>query len=647
VRVNKRLDIQGLRALAVVAVLGFHGTEVLPGGFLGVDVFFVISGYIIVLTALREQRRTGRFDARAFMARRVWRLAPAMAVVLAAATLAAVLLESPLDLVGDVARTSAASLLGLANVSFYAGSVDYFRSFELNPLLNMWSLAVEVQFYLAFALVTWAALRWARPHVRRVALGLLAAVTVGSFASALLLALAPEVLPLRDAASFSFFFPFTRLWQFGAGALVALLPASGRRWAGRGQALDAASVAAVVAIVTSFAVLDDRGVVPGYVAVAPTLATAALLWIGGCRTGPVQRRLAHPAALYLGDRSYSIYLWQGPLIVYAAMLYSTATAIAVAAVGSVLLGGLTYRSVEQRYRGRGGTHRSWRAGEPAVRRGRPTAALTGFLALVGGFALVGTVLEPAIADLHAEPPVRATLLDPDCPRQRGDGRFEPCRYGGDDQPAAMLIGDSHAAALSEAFVVAAEAVGRPAVIATGSACSPYDLPEVVSYRPSCEGYGDQVLRYVEEEGVETVVLHQFSEFYVHELGIGLPRWGEATAAYVERLRERGASVVILGDTPRARSAVARPTWTAAWSVDLSASLAVREEIGRVESAALEQLPGASYHPAAGVFCEAERCPVFGPEGWRFTDGDHLSVVGAALLEEHLAELLLEGRGAAP
>jgi peptidoglycan/LPS O-acetylase OafA/YrhL len=643
--VSKRLDIQGLRALAVVAVLAFHGTTVVPGGFLGVDVFFVISGYIIVLTARREERRTGRFDARAFMVRRVWRLAPAMAVVLAAATLATFLLESPLDLVTEVARTSAASLLGLANLSFYVGAVDYFASFELNPLLNMWSLSVEVQFYLAFALVTWGALRWARARARALALGLVTAVTAGSFALALLVALLPGLLPLRDAASFSFFLPFTRLWQFGAGALVVLLPVAARWAAGRSRLLDVASVTAVVAIVLSLLLLDDRGVVPGYTAVVPTLATAALLWIGGCHEGPVQRWLAQPLAVAIGDRSYSIYLWQGPLIVYAAMLFSTTTATFVAALASIPLGALTYRWVEQRYRGRGGTHRSWRGrATTGAARLRPTAGAAGYVTLVGAFLLVEVAVAPLVADLHAEPPVRATRLDPDCLRQRADGGFDPCRYGEEGRPLAMLVGDSHAAALSEAFVAAADRQGRTAVVATGSACSPYDLVEVVANRPACDGYGRRVLDHVAETGVEVVVIHQFSEFYVRELGIGTARWGEATTEYVRHLRERGATVAVLGDTPRARSAVARPTWTDAWSVDLSSSLAIREEIGQVEAAAVASIPGASFSSAAVVVCDGRRCPVFGPEGWRFTDADHLSVVGAAELEDHLAAILDAGGG---
>jgi hypothetical protein len=359
-------------------------------------------------------------------------------------------------------------------------------------------------------------------------------------------------------------------------------------------------------------------------------------------------RLAHPAALHLGDRSYSIYLWQGPLIVYAAMLFSTAWAAAVAALLAVPLGGLTYRTVEQRYRGRGGTHRAWRAGALAVRRGPRVAALgaaAGYAAVVGGFALVGTVLAPVVAEVHAEPPVRATRLDQDCLRQRADGGFDPCRYGDDDRPAVMLIGDSHAAALSEAFITAADATGRSAVVATGSACSPFDLPEVVVNRPACDGYGDRVLRFVEEEGIETVVLHQFSEFYVHELGIGTARWRDAAAAYVRELRDRGAEVALLGDTPRARSAAARPTWTDTWSVDLSASLAIRDELGRVEAAAVADLAGVSYRATTDVLCAGSRCPVFDADGWRYTDADHLSVTGAAVLEDQLTELLLAHAGA--
>jgi len=336
---DRRLDIQGLRAVAVLAVVVFHAGLPLHGGFAGVDVFFVISGFVIARMLRREFEATGKIDFRRFYVRRFKRLTPALALMVGVTVVVSALVLSPLGPQQRVASTGFGAMSLLANwtLSRHTGYFD--APAASNPLLHTWSLSVEEQFYLAFPALL--ALGWYIARRRRmradVAVRLVTVVGVVSFVAALI-----GVNPFVHSWLLGFYSPLTRGWEFAAGALLAL---AGRRVAGRAASGLAAAGAGL--LVFSFVRLGAGTPWPSIWTTLPVAATVMLLASG--ETSRAARRVlsARPLVL-IGDWSYSIYLWHWPLIVFASVLWPTApSARAIAAAVSLAPALASYNWVER------------------------------------------------------------------------------------------------------------------------------------------------------------------------------------------------------------------------------------------------------------------------------------------------------------
>lgn len=301
-----RRDIEGLRAVAVLAVVLYHfGLPGFAGGFVGVDVFFVVSGFLITSLLVDERRMTGRIALREFYARRVRRLLPISAVVLSVTALAsAVWLDVTRheQLVDDIA---AAALFG-ANLLFAQRGTDYLASsLPPSPLQHYWSLSVEEQFYAVWPVLVVVAAAGTAFVRRRLGLVLGGIVVVSFAASALLTSRSP---------SWSYFGLHTRAWELAAGALLAVV--SLRLGASARQLVGWVGLAAIAVAVVTFGRVD---VFPGVAAALPVLGTLAVL-IGGDGHG-VGRALGHPVLQWIGARSYSLYLWHWPILIIAESAY--------------------------------------------------------------------------------------------------------------------------------------------------------------------------------------------------------------------------------------------------------------------------------------------------------------------------------------
>jgi peptidoglycan/LPS O-acetylase OafA/YrhL len=296
-----RPDIDGLRAVAVLSVISFHlGHRFFPGGFLGVDIFFVISGYLITSILWREVV-DGAFSVVRFYDRRVRRIMPALLAVLAVATVAALLVLLPADLIG-YARSLIATLLFVANVYFWRDT-DYFaRLAEQKPLLHMWSLGIEEQFYILFPLVLLLLRR--APH--RIVLTVLGAITVVSFAgNAFALYIGGD--------SPAFFLLPTRAWELSVGALLALLPRAGPGRTTRASLAGLCGLGLVaVAIVYPLTLLPTLPV-----ATPAVIGAALIIWAGRGGAGAASSVLGWRPLVFVGLISYSLYLWHWPIIVFA------------------------------------------------------------------------------------------------------------------------------------------------------------------------------------------------------------------------------------------------------------------------------------------------------------------------------------------
>ena len=333
-----RHDIEGLRAIAVMVVLLYHfGVPGLDGGFVGVDVFFVISGFLITSLLIHEREKNGAISIAAFYGRRARRLLPISTTVLVLSAVAGALLL-PATRLPDLAEEITAAALFGANILFAERGSDYLTaSLDLSPLQHFWSLAVEEQFYVLWpAMIAVVTLR-SRSVRTRVAVAM-AAVVSASFAASIALT--------GSSPSWSYFGLHTRAWELGVGALLAAGIASVERitppvratlgWLG------------LVGIAVSVVTFGDVAF-PGWVAALPVLATAAVLVSGDdTRFGP--RGLLRSAPLtYLGLRSYSLYLWHWPVIIIAEahLARSLDRAEKVAAMALVfVLAEVGYRTIE-------------------------------------------------------------------------------------------------------------------------------------------------------------------------------------------------------------------------------------------------------------------------------------------------------------
>ena len=404
--------IQGLRAIAVILVVLYHfWPGRLSGGYIGVDVFFVISGFLITGQLSRELDRTGRIALPGFWAKRARRLLPASLIVLAFSAIATLVIL-PLSSLIDSLREILASAFYVENWSLAAGSVNYLASHDATIAQHYWSLSVEEQFYLVWPLLllgaTWLGARF---FSRRRWLPMIAVVVIVTVAS-----LAISILYTHSNPAEAFFVTFTRAWEFGVGGILALVP---RLRPVRAWLSDILGYGGIVLIVVCAFRYNQDTPFPGTAAILPVLGAAAIIvserskhwWdVGSVLGGPPQR--------FIGDISYSVYLWHWPLIIIAPYIPGWGLEgwnRVVLFIGSFVLGWLTKRFIED-------PARQWRF--LTGRRPRVTFGLT-----VGGMAVVallaGVVFgvqspkyEAAAAELKsisANPPACfGALAGPDC-----------------------------------------------------------------------------------------------------------------------------------------------------------------------------------------------------------------------------------------
>jgi len=472
---NYRPEIDGLRAVAVVCVLLFHaGFSAFAGGFVGVDVFFVISGYLITGVILVE-RAQGRFSFVGFYERRVRRILPALFFVMLAAILAAWLWLLPSDMKA-FAHSVAAVALFLSNVLFWRQSGYFDTAAELKPLLHTWSLAVEEQYYLLFPLFIVLLWRFGRRW-----LGLALAVL-------LLASLALAAWGVAHKPELSFYLLPTRGWELLIGALIAVVQADGRGspslpapWAG------AAGLLGLGLILYAVLVFDATTPFPGLHALVPTVGSALVILFARPENR-LGRLLGSRPAVGLGLISYSLYLWHQPLFAFARhrVFGEPGPPLALALLAaSVALAWASWRWVEMPFRRRGAIGRRQVFGLAAV-------ASAGFVAfgaaghLTQGFAFrwPQTIIEidaNSARSAYCHDLLRRSLDA--CPT--GSGRIE-----------GALVGDSYAGMLGHAMGRALAPLGTAFWVYEKGGCPPVLGLERADTPAACARRADAVFRQI-------------------------------------------------------------------------------------------------------------------------------------------------------
>ncbi|ACV09545.1 acyltransferase family protein [Jonesia denitrificans] len=359
-----RLDIQALRAFAVIAVVIYHvWPTALPGGFIGVDVFFVISGFLITGHIYHEITRTGRLALPRFYAKRARRILPPAFLILIASTVAA-LIFLPSNRWSTTSTEGIASIIYVQNMQLANSSVDYLAQDTANTMfMHFWSLSVEEQFYLVVPLLMIVAAALAA----RVG-GRHKTVTLSALGGLVILSFAASYIRVLDADPTAYFVLLTRLWELGAGSLlaVAIFPSPSARttrsphtifrhiatiWDRyRTPARIIAWYGGWATLVLSLLLIDESTPFPGPGALAPVLATTALIWAHSPRThGPLWAAVAHPVTQRIGTLSYSMYLIHWPLVIVAPFVTSAPPWITGLGIVFLTLTGaeLMYRTVER------------------------------------------------------------------------------------------------------------------------------------------------------------------------------------------------------------------------------------------------------------------------------------------------------------
>lgn len=604
-----RADIDGLRAVAVGAVVLFHlGVPGVPGGFSGVDVFFVISGYLVGAIIYKDIA-SRNFSLLSFYERRIRRLLPALVVVLACTLALGFVILLPTDY-RDLGRSMVCALAFVSNIYFWATSNYFDGPAHLKPLLHTWSLAVEEQFYILFPPMLWLLNRLAG---RRLYL-ILILLSLASFGYS-------AWSSIYDATA-AFYSPLSRAWELSLGCLLALrpLPSLSRR------VREIVTAIGLVLIVGGVVMLTEQSAFPGFGALAPTLGTALIIWSGGERAGTATHwLLSTPPLVFLGRCSYSLYLWHWPILVFAryyALRPLTPLELALVGGASLVLAAGSLYLVEKPFRtrilGRG----------IFVLAGGAMAAL-GMMAfavhMADGFpARFAKVALPSGREIYTK-----CLVDsPEALRKWDIGRCSyPATTGG---ATVALWGDSFAGHYVPGLLSLRASNKFGLVQLTAAGCPPFvghDEP----HRPICKAFNDRVLEWIKTNRPQVVILSLRWNRYANPT-----KAVEEFNGTVRYLKALGIPSVLVGESPVFAAPVPQ----------------IAEIYGQRGIALDRAQPinafAADKHLATMV--DASRVQLFTPSAWLcnragclftangrvlFDDEGHLSVDGSTLLAQRL------------
>ena len=687
VRRGFRPEIQGLRAVAVLLVIAYHlYPNRVPGGYVGVDVFFVLSGFLITSHLFREADSTSQLSLVRFWGRRIRRLLPASLLVLAV-SLVLTWVWVPQSMWDQTLRQIGASALYVENWALAAEAVDY-SAIGNEPTLvqHYWSLSVEEQFYLVWPLLVVAALLLVRRRggaLRPVLTGVFGAVVLASFAYSV-------VITSHDTARAYFVTP-TRAWEFGIGALVGLLGASADPWLRQREPLRVLlGWAGLVAVVWAGFALSDATAFPGWIAAVPVLGTAAVI-VAGTSTAAtaVSRPLAWRPATFIGDISYAMYLWHWPLIVVLPFITGvdlrTRDKIGIF-VATVVVSWACTRWVEDPVR----THRAladvpWRAyalgaagmvvvvagaGLLQVDLNRDVAAAQAASdqvverALAGDAPCIGpSTLDPGnradcgpvggtgdpIQDPAAVVEQNDVLAFPDCMSMPTVVPVHTCDLGTTEDPKRTIAvaGDSHSTHWFPTFDRIGRERGWRVRTFTRSGCPLTDATAVRKDWPEhryelCRDGNEEVERRIlADPDIDTVFVSADSSTYQWDQGPDTDFADPATDGFHavwRRLVDAGKQVVVIHDVPETRGSRNSPNCVAANLGDPEACASPREDalVPDVQADAVATAgPGVRMIKMTDQFCDDELCYAVIGRVIVYRDFAHISEEYATLMAPYL------------
>jgi peptidoglycan/LPS O-acetylase OafA/YrhL len=612
-RHSYRRDIDGLRAIAVLAVFLDHlDSAWVPGGYTGVDIFFVISGFLIT-SMIYGEVLAADFSVRRFYKRRINRLLPALLLVIATTTIASAILLSPADLV-LYAQSAFTSLVGVSNVFFWQHYGNYFGNTREVVLLHTWTLGVEEQFYVLWPALMLLVTRFFRKHLVPIAL------------AATVLALIVSEIGVREYASASYYLLPTRFFELAIGGTLAFWLRD--RGAPSRVISSVAGIAGFILLAAGFALLNSNSVFPGVDALIPCLG-AALLIFAGTDPGAISARiLALRPMVFIGLLSYSMYLWHWPVITllrYVGVKIDLAASVLI--IGSVIaLSWLTWKFVEVPFR-RDGARLTF--GRVFQRRFLVPATI--FLAL----AVVVTAgdgfpsrFKPIVASLESMTATHPEVLRAGCHVPTALYATQPsqtCRLGDPSAPLdGILLGDSYANHFTGMVDVMARTEGLAYLDYTMDACPPipgYVTTGQSSYATKCLARNDYAFTYFTERHFKRVIL--------------AAEWPDDAAtgalidAAVERALGTGAQVTVILANPLIPNAATCPIRDLMYGINRSCT--AQEIAPPTWAQTLSDHPGVTFISPSMLICSNHVCDPMLDGVDLYRDDGHLNDVGSRLL----------------
>jgi len=682
--VKRRTDIEGLRAIAVLAVLLFHaGVPGVSGGYVGVDVFFVVSGFLITSLLVAEKTNTGTVSLGAFYARRARRILPVSALVAVATLIASWIWLEPLRL-RSLSHDVLAVALFSSNFVFAHRGADYLQSaLPPSPLQHYWSLAVEEQFYVVWpALVMLVCIGIGTRTLRniRLRIGITAAIAAGaSFVACMAL--------MNSSQPWAFFSPHTRAFELAIGALVAVIPLGVSKAAIQMNA--ALAWCGLAGIITTVVMFSETTTFPGPWALAPVMATAFLLRGGNATSWSPEIVLRLSPMQWLGSRSYSAYLWHWPILIIAAAALDKELSVyegLICLMISLALSEFSYRFVENPVR-RNHNIAGVRAlvlalSLIAVVSGSAVLAQNNQPSLDGGVAATAptliaetsTTVDPNVSTttVPTEPelpnegaPVDAivqamaatglpsnitpklqqalsdmpTIYNNNCHASFSAVRPKNCVYGDATSSTVIgLYGDSHAAQWFPAFEKMAIKRNWKLISYTKRGCPPADIPTyskvLGKIYKECAPWRENVLKQMVVDGVQTVFIAHFDRLLSATTRVPMwqKEWRAGLQSTIDSLTAKGITPILMEDTPYPGQDV--PTclsrhYTNVQLCNPTISSAYREDMHLM----LQDFDAAKVHVlwTRQWFCTEAGCPTVVGNILVYRDDNHMTVTFASFI----------------
>lgn len=691
-----RRDIQGLRAVAVIAVIANHLVGWPTGGFLGVDVFFVVSGFVITGLLLREHDRWGRISLTDFYRRRIKRIVPAALLVTLTTCAAAVALVSSARADAILGDARAAALF-VANWHFAADGTDYSTSENAtSPLQHLWSLSVEEQFYVVWPLAIVCLLGLLPKRCPRIRSHLLVVAAAGLIVSTFLSAL----VATQHSPTAAYFSTPARAWELGVGALIALLSplwnplprvvGAGLAWCG------------LLGIVVGLVLIDDTFAVPAPWSLTVVVATTLILVGGSPAAPPRVIPLANPATDFVGDISYSLYLWHLPVFVFAGIVLTAPRPIVVVSAALLTLGlaTATYYLIERPalsspLLASGSTHakaalwREWRRNTRTTYRAGGLSVLAGItIVLCTGSLFVRSTPPPPTAPIASgdssdsataaaptggpaeqalskkitsavaatrwpelTPPIDDVINSSDTSPQvtpcgqKGPIPSSSCQWGDSDAATSIaVVGDSVALAYVKSFIdlTASRAdLSVRSIAQFGCPLAEVPIHENSDEAAECSRHRDEALRALTDDPADVIVI---TDTYApltdttKNAPISGDHWKDALEKNVTTLASTGASIVFLPPPPP--GAILEECYTprslpSSCLTRVSATWVARAD---AEKALAESVDGV-FVDTRPLFCTSGLCPAFVGDSVVKSDLNHLTPRYASVIAPVLAELL--------